>query len=120
MKSNHNVISKFNEKPKNKSSWQVLWFGAAALVVSPIIGAISTFIRRLLDPVSFNQSAGNISGGLLGVIIAFGLVIITVILFVKKYKLGERSWVLWVGFITACLVGIFWILFIAGELLFPH
>jgi len=32
----------------------------------------------------------------------------------------DRSWRMWVGLVTAGLVATFWLMFVVGELVFPH
>ena len=32
----------------------------------------------------------------------------------------DRSWRMWVGLVTAGLVAMFWLMFVVGELIFPH
>jgi hypothetical protein len=64
----------------------------------------------------------NIAG-----IIGFGLVVVALtvpvcalVAGILALRKGERSWVLWVGFVPAILACAFWAFMIVGEFLFPH
>lgn len=66
-------------------------------------------------------------GDKLGVEMGFGLVAFSLILVffalrksIASYKLGERSWAMWLGLVPSILIGLFWIFMIAGEILYPH
>lgn len=116
------IISKFNEKPKSKTAWQALWLGLSTLLIPPFLGFFAAVLRPLIDPASMEGREDT-----LGFEMGFGVVGVTLILTffaiktsVKAYRLGERSWVMWLGLIPALLIGFFWISMIAGELLFPH
>ena len=113
------ILSSFKEKPKTKNAWKVMWIGLSSLLVGPFFGYFMAFLRKTLDPISYNPSLG-LPTGFLGVILGLGLAITSIVLFVKNYKLGERSYVLWIGLIPAILISSFWIFMIVGELLFPH
>jgi len=116
------IISKFGEKPKNKTTWYGLWFGLGASLVPLFLGVFTSVIRPLIDPASME---GREYG--LGVEIGFGAVMISLVLvffalkiLIKSYKLGERSWVVWLGLILSILIFLNWIFMIAGEFLFLH
>jgi len=113
------IISKFNERPKNVKSWYVMWMGLLSLFFGPFFGFFMAMLRNFFDPISYRSGAG-IPVGILGVILGLAISVTTIILFKKNYKLGERSYVLWMGFVPAVLVGSFWTFMIIGELLFPH
>jgi hypothetical protein len=112
-------MNSFLAKPKTKGAWQVMWIGLLSLLVGPFFGFFMSVIRNVFDPVSYNPTTG-LPVGLVGVFLGLGLSITTIVSFIKLYKSGERSLVLWAGFIPAVLVGVFWIFMIIGELLFPH
>jgi hypothetical protein len=48
------------------------------------------------------------------------LAIAALVVSIIAFKKGERSWVLWLGFIPAILGCVFYVLWIVGEFLFPH
>lgn len=82
------------------------------MVFSPLL------FRPLIDEASSeNVGAVAIFGSM---IIAFVLSISALVTGFRVFKQGERSWVLWVGFIPAILAGLFWIFMIMGEFIFPH
>lgn len=116
------IISKFKEKPKTKTAWWAMWLGLGSLLIPLILGIFTTVIRPIIDPVSM---VGRESNGIFGMgfgsgVIALILSASTIITGVRVFKKGERSWVLWAGFVPAILVGAFWVFMIIGEFVFPH
>lgn len=112
------VISTFKEKPKTKTAWWAMRLGLGTILVGPLLGIFTAVIRPLIDKASSEN---------VGATIGFGVGVISLILSVsalvagtRAFKKGERSWVLWVGFVPAILIGAFWIIMIIGEFIFPH
>ena len=92
--------------------------GLATLFVPPFLGIFAAFIRPLID-----QAAGETTGivmGFGGAILSLALSAAALATAIRAYRKGERSWVLWVGFAPALLIGFFWVFMVVGELLFPH
>ncbi len=114
------VIGKFKDKPRTNTGWWVLYLGFATLLLPVMLGTFIAGFRPIIDPVSVNQGNTGISMGMGAVLVALILSICTIITFVRAYKSGERSWVLWTGLIPAVLVGGFWSFMIIGEFIFPH
>ena len=114
------VISKFKEKPRTKTTWWAMWLGLATLLVGPMLGIFATVLRPMIDRASVNSEntgiAVGFSGGVFGLILSISALAVCI----RAYKKGERSWVLWVGFVPAILVGAFWVFMIIGEFIFPH
>ena len=117
------IVSGFNEKPKIKMAWRAMWFGLSALIVPFLWGFLGTIIRPILDPASLEGRESFDLGNNLGI----GAVIVSLIFVfmaarkcVVAYKQGERSWVLWAGAALSLVVGSFWVIMIAGELIYPH
>jgi uncharacterized membrane protein YhaH (DUF805 family) len=113
-----NVISKFKEKPKTKMVWWVMGLGLSSILIFPFLGIFAAVIRPIIDKASSE---------IVGAVIGFGSMVVALILLVsalaigvRAFKKGERSWVLWVGFVPAILVGAFWVFMIIGEFIFPH
>ena len=112
------VISKFKEKPKTKIAWWAMGLGLGTILVWPMLGIFAAVVRPMIDEAS-SENVGAVAG--------FGSMIVALILSVSAlvtgvlaFKKGERSWVLWVGFVPAILVGAFWVFMIIGEFIFPH
>jgi hypothetical protein len=113
------IISKFNEKPKTKIAWWGMGLGLSTLVVSQLLlGLFASFIRPMID---------RAGGEKVGVPIGFSIMIFSFVLSISAlttcilaYKKGERSFILWIGFVPAILSGAFWIFMIIGEFVFPH
>lgn len=91
--------------------------GLSTLLIFPGLGIFTSLVRPLLENTLLRDFAGL--GFSVGV---FSLLLSTValVLGVWALRIGERSWAVWLGFVTALLVGFFWIFMILGEFLFPH
>lgn len=112
------IISKFKEKPKTRTAWWAMWLGLSTVLIGPILGIFAAVLRPIIDKASSEN---------IGINIGFGVMVFSLLLFVaalvagvRAFKKGERSWVLWIGFIPAILVGVFWIFMIVGEFIFPN
>jgi len=116
------IVSYFGEKPKNKIVWKAMYLGLGSLFIPPALGIFSIVIRCITDPISMEGRTDYVgmSMGFGGVILALILSISALRVNVQVYKMGERSWVMWLGLIPAIVIGIFWIFMIVGEILFPH
>jgi hypothetical protein len=112
------IISHFRERPKTRIAWWAMGLGLATFFIPPFLGIFAAFIRPLID-----QAAGETTGmimGFGGAICSLALSAAALATAIRAYRKGERSWVLWVGFIPAILIGTFWVFMVVGELLFPH
>lgn len=112
------VISKFEERPKTKTAWWAMGLGLGTLLMFPMLGIFTSVIRPIIDEAS-SENVGAVAGfGLM--IAALILSISALVLGIRAFKQGERSRVLWVGFVPAILTGILWVFMIIGEFIFPH
>lgn len=117
------IISKFKEKPKTKTAWRAMYLGVATFFIPPILGTFAAVIRPMIDPASMEGRETDYLGMFMGFSLAiFSLIlsILALVTSIRAFKMGERSWVLWLGFVPAILIAIFWIMMIMGEFLFPH
>ena len=112
------IVSTFKEKPKSRIAWRAMWLGLATILIGPILGIFAAVIRPIIDKVA-GPTIG-IPFGFTAVILTFMLSISAIVTGIRALKSGERSYILWIGFIPALLSGAFWIFMIIGELLFPH
>ncbi|HAI74592.1 MAG TPA: hypothetical protein DCS28_00365 [Candidatus Moranbacteria bacterium] len=114
------IISKFNEKPKTKIAWRAMYLGVATLLIPQFLGIFAAVIRPMIDKASVNnENIGRTLGFSFG-IFAFVLSVSALVTGILAFRKGERSWVMWLGFIPAILIGAFWIFMIVGEFVFPH
>jgi uncharacterized membrane protein YhaH (DUF805 family) len=112
------AISKFKEKPKTKMAWWAMGLGLSSILIFPFLGIFAAVIRPIIDKASSEN---------VGAVVGFNFMFVVLILLVsalvtgvRSLQDGERSWVLWVGFVPAILVGVFWVFMIIGEFIFPH
>ncbi len=113
------VISKFKDKPRTKTAWWAMGLGLGTVLGGPImLGIFAAVIRPIIDRAS-NENTGAALGFNLG-IVSLILSVFALVTCIRAFKKGERSWVLWVGFVPAILTGAFWVFMIIGEFIFPH
>lgn len=98
------TISKFREFPKTKTVWQAFWLGLVSILIWPIAAFIVSM--RPVMTKAIGVGAGPAVG--IGLVVIFAiLTILALIVSVGAFKKGERSWILWVGFIAAVLNALF-------------
>lgn len=112
------IISQFKEKPKTKIAWRAMYLGLSVLLIPPFLGIFAAVIRPIIDQAS-NENIGASIGFGAGVFTLI-LSVLALVTGIRAFKKGERSWVLWVGFVPAILSGAFWLLMVIGEFIFPH
>lgn len=112
------IISQFRDKPKLKITWWAMWLGLVTLFGGQILGISAALLVPLITKNTSEKVGSSI--GFSVMILTFAVLIITLILSIKAYRHGERSWAMWLGLIPAILGCAFWIFMLAGELLFPH
>lgn len=112
------ILSKFNEKPKTKTAWLAMWLGIFTFFVPSFLGISAAVIVPLIRRISSDTIASSI--GLSFAVLALGITFVALVAGIRAYRFGERSWVLWIGFIPAILISCFWVFMIIGEFIFPH
>ena len=112
------VISKFKEKPRTKTAWWAMGLGLATILVYPLLGIFIAVIRPMIDKaISENVGAAI---GFSSIIVSTILLVSALVTSILALRKGERSWVLWVGFVPAILAGAGLVVLIIGEFIFPH
>ncbi|HAQ02519.1 TPA: hypothetical protein DEP30_01465 [Candidatus Nomurabacteria bacterium] len=112
------IISKFKELPKLKITWWVFGF-----FVYLILGIIAYMIMRTIPlnqniyPDIYDMKIEGVSRLLKIVMIEIITSIPVFILGIIAYRKGERSWILWLGFIPAIFINLFLILGILYSLI---
>jgi hypothetical protein len=112
------IISKFKEKPKTRTAWWAMRLGLSTVLIWPILDIFAAVLRPIIDKASSENTGALIGFGLMVFLLL--LSVVALVASVRAFKKGERSWVLWIGFIPAILNGLFWIFMIVGEFIFPH
>ncbi len=77
-------------------------------------GIFTAFIRPIIDKASSENVGAVVGFG--SMIVALILLVSALVTGVRAFKKGERSWVLWLGFVPAILVGAFWVFMIITYL----
>lgn len=101
------IISKFRQNPKLKITWWVFGF-----FVYIILGIIAYIIMRQIPlnqniyPDIYDMKIEAVSRLLKILMIEIIGSIPAFILGIIAYKKGERSWILWLGFVPATLINI--------------
>jgi len=112
------IISTFKGKPKTKIGWWAMGLGLATILSGPFLVFFTAVIRPLLLQVFTEDASGafGLNLGLFSLLVCLVAIVVGIVALCK----GERSWVVWLGFIPALLSGVFWFFMFGGELLFPH
>lgn len=113
-------ISKFKEMPQTRAAWITMYLGLATTLMPLFLGILMTGFRHVFDKTSLNSENTGLRMGFGPSMIALILAIPTLITGIRALKKGERSWVLWAGFIPVVLVIGFLLFFIIGEFVSPH
>ncbi len=111
------IISKFREKPRTKDGWRTLWLGSIAFLTPFVLSLYAAVISPILSRVS---GVRLIPSGFLLAVGMFAIAIAALVFGIRALRSGERSWAVFLGFVFAVLVVLFWAMMFVGELLFPH
>lgn len=112
------IISIFREKPKTKNGQWSMWLGLIAIFTPIILGTFGAAIRPMIDR-AFSENVGATVGFGVG-IFALILSALALVTSIRAFRFGERSWGVWLGLILAIMIGLFWVMMIVGEFIFPH
>lgn len=107
-----------NVKPKLKITWLVLVLGLLSCLgfISISINSVIQFLSTVVSPILGHGLSPVFIIAIFSIISA----LISIVTGIYTYRKGERSWVLWLGFIPAILTCAFWIFLIVGELILSH
>lgn len=112
------IVSYFNERPAHRLTWWAFGLGLPTLFLGPLLGISASLIVPALTR-AWGDDTGRAFGlntGLFALLLTIAAIVVGSI----SLRRGERSWVLWLGFIPALLAGAFWAFMLVGELVFPH
>lgn len=114
-----NKISAFKDRPKTNTAWWAMGLGLSAVLVPPF-WVFAAAVRPIIDPASVNSENTSMAPGFGGVVFALALSVSALVVGIRAFAKGERTWVLWLGLVPAILVALFWTFMIIGEFIFPH
>ena len=101
-------------KPKTTIGRWATGLGIATAAWGAIFPFFGSVVRALqVERLPFPVGAG---GATIEVVLALAALVTGVIAVTRR----ERSWLFVIGFGLAAVVGGFWLLFVAGEVFFPH
>lgn len=112
------IVSHFSDKPVHRLTWWAMGLGLPTLFLGPLLGFSASVVLPAIA-----RAWGNTTGQSFGIsfgLFAFLLTIAAIVVGSISLRRGERSWVLWLGYLPALLAGVFWVFMIVGELVFPH
>lgn len=112
------IISKFREKPKTKTAWWAMGLGLALLFSPTLLGIFAAVISPLISQTTSESFSAAVGFSLIPALLI--LLVAALAFSISAFKKGERSWVVWLGFIPAILACAFWVFMIIGEFVFPH
>lgn len=106
-------VNSFREKPINRMTWVGLCLGVASVVTVPFFGAMNAVVRPKIDNLA-GEAIGNIFGA--GSVVAWlTLLTISLIINIRSFRKGERSWVMWVGLLLSTVIAGMMLLMIVAE-----
>ena len=82
-----------------------------------LLAVLTPMVDSWLQPDGVD-GVGKVAPWLFPASMAFGLVGLASGIYAAVRR--DRSWRMWVGLVTGGLVAMFWLLFVVGELVFPH
>jgi hypothetical protein len=98
--------------------------GLSLLLIPPLLGIFAAVIRPMIGQrVLQGKNGEDYLGMILGFVLAvavFALTIFALRTNIRAYKLGERSWVMWLGLVPALLIDAWFVFMIIGEVFIPH
>lgn len=92
-------------------TWSTFVFG--------VIGCLATAVPLVLSRVAAPEGAGFGSSPLLPVL-AIGSSFAATAIGSYAIAAGNRHWATWVGLVAGAAGSLFWLVFLVGELAFPH
>ncbi len=93
------------------------WLDRAALGVGAL-AMVALWVPSVESHLSAQNGATEMFGWLFAASIAIGMVALA--LGILAVASGRRSWQAWVGLAFGAVITGFWLVFFAGELLYPH
>lgn len=112
------VISNFKDTPKTKTGWWAFGLSLFSIATGPILGINAAFIVPFLSE-RVSEEVGLMSG-FATMTISLIILVASLFLSIKAYRMGERSWAVWGALILSITSVAFLIFMIVGEFLFPH
>ncbi len=99
--------SKFKELPKLSTTWKIFYYGFSVILLNIFIK-----VYYFLFPISIDQSIGGSMGkfywfNLIGpfcFLVELFFLIYAIQIGINSFKKGERSWILWLGFLHILII----------------
>lgn len=113
------IISTFKEAPKTKTGKWALGLSLFSILSGPFLGIMAAVVVPFVEDQSWGESAGQVVG-FSGMIVVAVALVATLVLSIKAFMSGERSWAVWLALIFSGLSVSFWIFMLIGELVMPH
>lgn len=113
------IISTFKEAPKTKTGKWAIGLSIFCIFSGPFMGIMAALVIPFIDDQSWGESAGQIVGFSAMIVVAVAL-LATLVLSIKAYLSGERSWAVLLALAFSGLSVCFWLFMLIGELLLPH
>ena len=105
-------------KPATRTGWWGFGLGVAAVAWGLFATSIPMMIRQMIPEDTAPPLFLPI--GLATVAVAVLLAISAIVVGIRSIRSGDRSVLLFLGFVPGLVVGGFWIVFAIGEVLIPH
>jgi hypothetical protein len=108
------VISNFKDKPINKSTWTGMWLGLASILIFPLLSVNAIVIRPMINNAAGETVGTAVTG--VAAILCIALSVLAIIVNIKSFRKGERSWAMWLGLTPSILIGTLFAVMIGAEI----
>ncbi|MEI7513504.1 MAG: hypothetical protein WCJ74_02705 [bacterium] len=112
------TLNEFKDGPKTKIAWWAMGLGMSTILLMPLLGVFGAFISpRIAD--AWGERVQMVMGFIFAILV-ISFLIFTLVVNIRAFRKGERSWILWLGFVPVILETVFFVFMIIGEFLLPH
>lgn len=111
----HIISSGLKSKTSDNKSWSSMWLGLASLLTFPILGASAAVLRPYLDE-TFGSTIGTVATVIVA-LLCIAFIIYALVVNIRTFRRGERSWVMWLGLIPVSIIGLLLFYLVGAEIL---
>ncbi len=110
--------STLRDMPKTRGGRWAFGLSLGAMLSGPLLGVSAAVLVPFVQN-AVGDTASTIFGSAVAVVVV-GAFIAALVLSLKAFRSGERSWAVWFALFVSCLIACFWAFMLVGELVSPH
>jgi|GEM_PF-3343303 len=103
----NSIISKFCELPKISKTWRIFYYGFSIILMNILYKLYNTIFPEDIDKHIGRTTGEFYWSNLIGpiyVLIELFFLIYSIKIGIDSFKKGERSWILWLGFLHIVII----------------